>query len=105
MFHTSLGRFRIVSFLEGLSYLLLLGIAMPLKYFADLPIAVTITGAIHGLLFVLYLILLYPVTNQHQWSYKQILGALIASVTPFGFIILDKKLLRHQEISSKQVTN
>src|SRR5438552_3773981 len=51
---TILRRLRLVGYTEGVSFLVLLGIAMPLKYFAGMPLAVTIVGAIHGLLWILY---------------------------------------------------
>jgi hypothetical protein len=54
---TQLGRLRIIGFVEGLSFLILLGIAMPLKYFFGLPETVRVVGMAHGLLFVLYVLL------------------------------------------------
>jgi integral membrane protein len=63
MFSTSIGRLRAVALVEGVSFLLLLGIAMPLKYFAAIPQAVTIAGWLHGLLFMAFCIAL---TQAHQ---------------------------------------
>ncbi|MFW5972756.1 MAG: DUF3817 domain-containing protein, partial [Bacteroidota bacterium] len=54
MLRTALSRLRLIGFIEGLSYLALLGIAMPLKYMAGMPMAVRYVGWIHGVLFVLY---------------------------------------------------
>ncbi|WP_456277721.1 DUF3817 domain-containing protein [Bacillus sp. AK128] len=86
------GRLRLIGLIEGLSYLILLGIAMPLKYMADFPIAVTITGAIHGLFFVLFLFALAHVFFAYRQSFWFGLGGVIASLIPFGTFILDKRL-------------
>lgn len=96
MLQTPIGRLRFVGVLEGISYLLLLGIAMPLKYFADYPLAVTLTGAIHGILFVLFVGALAQVTWKYRWSIKKVAGAFIASILPFGTFVLDSKL-KHEE--------
>lgn len=89
---STLGRFRLIAILEGISYLVLLGIAMPLKYFAHLPDAVKYTGWIHGVLFVLYIILLLKVWSQYRWSFSKAALAFIASLLPFGTFVLDSKL-------------
>jgi integral membrane protein len=86
------GRLRFIGLIEGLSYLILLGIAMPLKYIADIPIAVTIIGAIHGLLFVLFIFALAHVFFAYRQSFWFGLGAVIASLVPFGTFVLDKRL-------------
>ncbi len=91
---TAMGRFRTIAISEGISYLVLLGIAMPLKYFADFPQAVTIVGWLHGLLFVLYVIALFNVRHVHNWSFKKFFLAGLASLLPFGPFIMDRKLLK-----------
>lgn len=96
LLNTPLGRFRAISFIEGVSFLLLLGIAMPLKYFADLPMLVTIVGWIHGVLFVLYIAAVAHVTLTDGWSLKRVAGALIASLLPFGPFVFDARLRREQ---------
>ncbi len=97
MFTTAIGRLRIIGILEGTSFLVLLLIAMPLKYWADLPIAVTIVGALHGLLFVLYLLAVLNVWIVERWSFLKVLLAGLASVLPFGPFIVDKKLLQNSK--------
>ena len=89
---STLGRFRLVGVLEGISYLLLLGIAMPLKYWADKPDAVKYVGWAHGVLFVAFCALLVQVWIQYKWSFLKATGAFIASLLPFGTFYLDKKL-------------
>ncbi len=91
---TAMGRFRAIAISEGVSYLVLLGIAMPLKYFADFPQMVTYVGWLHGLLFVLYVIALFNVSSVHKWSFKKFFLAGLASLIPFGPFVMEKKLLK-----------
>ena len=91
---TAMGRFRVIAITEGISYLVLLGIAMPLKYFADSPMMVTVVGWLHGLLFVLYVIALFNVWHVHKWPFKKFFLAGLASLLPFGPFVMEKKLLK-----------
>ena len=91
-FSTPLGRFRIIAILEGISYLLLLGIAMLLKYFAGIPEAVKIVGWVHGLLFVLFLLALIQVSVLYSWKFGRVVWAFIASLLPFGPFVLERQL-------------
>jgi integral membrane protein len=92
--HTALGRFRLIGFLEGISFLMLLGIAMPLKYIASVPEPVTIIGAVHGFFFALYLIAIVMMKIMFRWSTLRVIGAVIAALVPFGPFILDARLRR-----------
>ncbi|MBF8963142.1 DUF3817 domain-containing protein [Pontibacter sp. FD36] len=94
---TPISRLRTIGIYEGISYLLLLGIAMPLKYMAGMPEMVKYTGWAHGVLFVLYMVSVLEVTLTHNWSIKKVAAAVIASLLPFGPFILDKKLLKEEE--------
>lgn len=96
MKNTPLGRFRMIGLIEGISYLVLLGIAMPLKYFLDYPAAVKIAGSLHGLFFVLYILALAHVTFKNRWSIMRVVGAFIASLLPFGNFVLDARLKHEQ---------
>lgn len=91
---TSLGRLRAVGLLEGISFLVLLGIAMPLKYLAGQPAAVRVVGMAHGLLFVLYVLLVLQVSIERSWSWRKALLGLVASVVPLGTFWADKHLFR-----------
>ena len=82
--------FRQIAKIEGISYLLLLFIAMPLKYFADMPMAVTIVGGIHGALFVAFMIWLALVFFKHKKSFGWGVKSFIASIVPFGTFYMDK---------------
>ena len=88
----NLKRFRIVALLEGISFILLLGVAMPMKYFANMPLAVKYTGWVHGVLFIFYLLLLMQVKIEHNWNLKKTGLAFIASLLPFGTFVFARKL-------------
>jgi integral membrane protein len=83
--------FRIVSFLEGTSYLLLLFFAVPFKYLLDDPSYVKMFGMPHGLLFVGYLILAYYIKDSMKWKKKDFAKVLFASIVPFGTFWVEKK--------------
>lgn len=86
--------FRITSYLEGISYLLLLGIGVPLKYFGDNEILVKTLGMPHGILFIAYILLAFFIKPDFNWGKKDFLIILAASVIPFGTFYVDKKYLR-----------
>lgn len=96
MLRTPIGRLRAIAFVEGVSYLVLLCVAMPLKYFAGLPSPVKAVGWAHGVLFVLYLLAVAEVYFRHRWPLTRVLGALAASLIPFGTFVLDRQLRREQ---------
>lgn len=87
-------RFRTVAIAEGISFLLLLFIAMPLKYLADMPLAVKYTGWAHGVLFIAYWIAAVPLFTKLKWDAERIVGLGLASVLPFGTFVLERKWLR-----------
>ena len=94
---TSLGRFRMVALAEGISFLVLLFIAMPVKYMLGHPELVKFTGWLHGLLFVAYLILLAQVTTVRRWNTMKVILALIASILPFGTLVLDRQWIKEDQ--------
>lgn len=83
--------FRKIAFAEGVSFLVLLFIAMPLKYMASLPITVTIVGGLHGLLFIGFLIMAWEVRNEFKKDFRWLLKAGLASIIPFGTFVMDKE--------------
>lgn len=91
--HSSLARgLRIIGFAEGISLLVLLGIAMPLKYFAEKPEAVKYVGWLHGLLFVAFIAMLLYMYFQKSWPFKWVAIGFIAAFLPFGTFVFDKWL-------------
>jgi integral membrane protein len=83
---------RSVALVEAVSFLLLLGIAMPLKYLAGLPMAVKIVGWAHGLLFVWLLIALAIVKLRARWTWREAGVVLLAALLPFGPFVIDRRL-------------
>jgi integral membrane protein len=94
----SVNRFRIVAVLEGWSYVLLLFIAMPLKYMFDMPLFVKYLGWAHGALFVAYMLTLLQATINASWKFGKLAWAVIASFIPFGTFVLDKQLKKELEM-------
>ena len=87
---------------EGISFLVLLCIAMPLKYFFQQPMAVKIFGWIHGILFISFLFLAWEVKTDRHKSFKWFALAFLAAIIPAGTFFFDKKLKEEGTISSTQ---
>lgn len=85
--------FKWVSILEGVSFLILLGIAMPLKYVWGIPEMVKVIGMAHGILFILYVTGAYFMKEKLQWSSLTFAIVLICSVVPFGPFYAERKYL------------
>nr|WP_037583279.1 DUF3817 domain-containing protein [Stigmatella aurantiaca] len=88
---------RLIGLLEGLSFLALLFIAMPLKYLLEWPLAVRVVGSLHGLLFLLFVSALFRVATEHHWPLRRSFTAFGASLVPFGTFVLDRALKRELE--------
>lgn len=101
---TPIGRLRVVSILEGLSYLLLLGIAMPMKYAADRPEAVRVLGSLHGLLTILFVVAVLHAWVARRWSLLRVVGILVASVVPFGALWIEARLRREDRENVRRPT-
>ncbi|MCH1437116.1 MAG: DUF3817 domain-containing protein [Flavobacteriales bacterium] len=86
--------FRLIAFLEGVSYLLLLFFATPFKYFYDDPSYVKILGMPHGLLFVAYVGFAFYFMQSRDWSVRTLVVVLLAAIIPFGTFYVDKKYLK-----------
>jgi integral membrane protein len=95
------GLFRKIAFIEGVSFLVLLLIAMPLKYFAGMPLAVTAIGSIHGILFVAFVILAWLVREEFRKSFAWMIKAFLSSLIPFGTFVLDREW-RKEEAAAVQ---
>ena len=85
---------RRISWLEGLSFLLLMGVAMPLKYAAGKPEAVKIFGWFHGGLFMLVCMVLLVVMRRRRWSLRRGALVFVAALIPFGPFIFDGRIAR-----------
>jgi len=100
MLKTPIGRLRAVGLTEGVSFLLLLGVAMPLKYFAGLPIFVKVVGWAHGGLFVLFCLALVHAAIEHRWSLLRTGQLFAAALVPFGTFLVDASLAREDRRSA-----
>jgi len=89
----SLKSFRIISILEGVSFLVLLGIGMPLKYLAGIPEVVQTVGMAHGLLFIMYIIGAFIIKQKLNWSTQTLLIVILCSILPFGPFYAERKYL------------
>ena len=85
--------FRITALLEGVSYILLLFIAVPIKYLFSDPSYVKLLGMPHGMLFILYILIAFLLRKQEQWSFINFGIILFASLIPFGTFYVDRKYL------------
>ena len=95
-----LERFRVIAIAEGISFLLLLSVAMPLKYLAGFPHAVFIVGWIHGLLFIAYMLSGLDVKMTYNWNLRKTGIAVLAALIPFGPFVLDKRILQKEKTSN-----
>ena len=95
VFNTNISRLRLAGFLEGLSLIVLMGFAMPMKYIWGDPSFVRMIGSIHGALFVLFALQLFLTAEEKNWSYKDLpLKLIISCFIPFGTFYLDCKILK-----------
>jgi len=91
---------RKVGMIEGISLLVLLFIAMPLKYIWHQPMAVKIIGWLHGGLFVLFMWLAFRAYSERGWPFKKLVLAFVAAFLPFGTFVFDKKLKEEERLVS-----
>jgi integral membrane protein len=87
---------RHIALVEAVSFLLLLFVAMPLKYFAGMPMAVRMVGLMHGLLFLVFCFALFRVMTRAKWPLGR--GALIfvAALLPFGPFVVDRRMRAYE---------
>ncbi len=94
---TLIRHFRLTALAEAISYLLLIFIAMPLKYFWQMPMPVRITGSIHGFLFVVFCFTLYRAMQAGKWPVGRAVMLFIASLIPFVPFWLDQRVKTWEE--------
>ncbi|MGM0558645.1 MAG: DUF3817 domain-containing protein [Myxococcota bacterium] len=102
MFQTPLGRFRAVAIAEGISYIVLLGVAMPLKYIWEMPLMTKYVGWAHGVLFIGYCVLGLHAAIVQKWTFVKSAIAFIASLIPFGTFVLDAKLKDEEDLAATE---
>jgi integral membrane protein len=94
MLATNIGRLRLLAYLEGISFILLIGVGMPLKYYHEMPGPNLYIGMIHGVLFISYCLWVMIVRSEQQWNLSKTFWALLASFVPLGTFVADVKLFK-----------
>lgn len=95
IFKTPLGRLRLLSYLEGISLLILVFIAVSLKYWGQQPMLVKALGPIHGMLFLWFVISTLSVGVERHWKFRQTTWkVLLACLIPFGTFYIDRRILK-----------
>ena len=89
-------KFGLINTIEGYSYLLLLFIAMPMKYIMGIAIATKIVGMAHGILFIAFMFLLMTAWQEAKWSIKETAIFFIASLIPFGTFFTKKRIQNYE---------
>tara|TARA_Y100000385_G_C12599086_1_gene428033 strand:+ start:272 stop:550 length:279 start_codon:yes stop_codon:yes gene_type:complete len=89
----TLKTFRVISLLEALSFVILLLIAMPIKYILGNPELVRIVGMAHGILFVLYILGALLFKKKLNWSNQILVVVILCSIIPLGPLYVDRKYL------------
>jgi len=84
--------FRIVAFLEGVSFIALLFFATPMKHFFEEPKYVKMLGMPHGILFILYVIFAFMLKNENKWFKDNFKLVILAAILPFGTFVLERKM-------------
>ena len=107
--NSAIGRLRMAGIAEGISFVTLLFIAMPVKYLAGDPRLVLYLGWVHGLLFMLFILALITVKITLEWKFKKTILSFLASLIPFGTFIMDKSWRKEErewmkdQLSKEQV--
>ena len=99
LFKSSVGRLRLIGFFEGISLLLLIFVAVPLKHLYHDPTWVKIIGPVHGLLFTLFVINTISVGTEYRWTFKTTTWkVLLACMIPFGTFYIDRTVFRNMDV-------
>jgi integral membrane protein len=86
--------FRVIAWIEAVSFLLLLFVAMPLKYVAGFPVAVKVAGSVHGLLFLAFCAALYTIAAEQSWPWLKSAKVFLSSLIPGGILWLEREIRR-----------
>ncbi|QTM98034.1 DUF3817 domain-containing protein [Sediminibacillus dalangtanensis] len=98
MLNSPIRLFRIFGMIEGTSLVILLFIAMPLKYIAGFPEVVTLVGSLHGFFFIVYLLVIAYTTFKIRWAFRWLFGSLLVAFIPFGNYVLDYRLQKSRYV-------
>ncbi|WP_053217485.1 DUF3817 domain-containing protein [Virgibacillus senegalensis] len=98
MLNSPIRLFRIFGMIEGTSLVVLLFIAMPLKYIAGFPEVVTLIGSLHGFFFIVYLLVIAYTTLKIRWAFRWLFGSVLVAFIPFGNYVLDYRLQKSRYV-------
>lgn len=102
---TKIGRLRLIAFLEGVSLIVLLGIAMPMKYIGGYASFSYVTGLTHGVLFLLFLMASISVAIEYRWKFGQVAWFFfLTCVVPFGSFYADHTILSKVQAREEKVS-
>ena len=93
---TNLSRLRLFGYLEGISFLILLGICVPLKHVYGMPSPTMYIGMLHGILFMVYCWFVYNVREEKKWNATTTFWAVLAAFLPFGTFVADVKIFKEK---------
>lgn len=96
MINENVKKFGLINTIEGYSYIVLLFIAMPMKYILGFPLAVKIAGMAHGILFIIFCLLLVYAWQETKWPFKENIIFFIASLIPFGTFFTKNKIKSYE---------
>ncbi|MBI4945172.1 MAG: DUF3817 domain-containing protein [Bacteroidetes bacterium] len=94
MFKNNLNTLRLSGYMEGISFLILLGICVPLKHIWGISKPTFFVGMAHGILFIFYCTMVIVVKQEQKWNFEKTFFALLASILPFGTFVADAKLFK-----------
>jgi integral membrane protein len=88
---SALTRYRIIAYVVGVMLLVLLFVAMPLKYFGDNPSAMNVVGPLHGFLYMVYLLASFDLFRRVRWSLPRLVLVALAGTIPFLSFYAERK--------------
>lgn len=105
MYRTNIAKLRLLAFLEGMSFILLLAIGMPLKYMYNMPGPNLVIGMLHGILFIAYCVLVIIVRSEVKWNLTTTFWALLASFLPFATFVADAYIFKPVQLLNRKSVN
>jgi integral membrane protein len=96
MINENVKKFGLINTIEGYSYIILVFVAMPMKYILEVPLAVKIAGMVHGVLFIIFCLLLVKAWQETKWPFRENIIFFLASLIPFGTFFTKSKIKSYE---------